>query len=126
MVQLEAIGPKTLAQHIHKRESPKIADVGKVVDRRPASIHADGVIAHWRKVFHLLRQRVVEAQGHNWKGIFIVPDPWPREVLGEIPFTLSPDISQKNLRVYFVQSKKYRASPVFRKLASGSPIATTG
>jgi hypothetical protein len=39
--------------------------MGKIVDRRAASIHADGVIACRGKLLDLLGQRVVEAQRHN-------------------------------------------------------------
>ena len=65
------------AQQVDESEGAEIADVGEVVDRGPAGVHADGVVARRRELFHLLGQRVVEAQRHKYRGIFIVPPAEP-------------------------------------------------
>src|ERR1019366_8727619 len=65
VVQLEAVGAQTLAQQVHEREGAEVADVGKIVHRGSAGVHADGVVARRCKFLHLLRQRVIEAQRHN-------------------------------------------------------------
>ena len=62
--------PQQPEQHVEHDDRARIADMGEVVDRRPAHIHA-----HARGIDRgehplLARQRIVELQIHK--------EPWPR------------------------------------------------
>ena len=52
-------------QHVEHDDRPRIADMGEVVDRRAAHIHAHDFGIDGDELFFRPRQRVVEAQGHG-------------------------------------------------------------
>ena len=51
---------------IGEDERAPVADVGEVIDRRPAAIHADSLVGRIqrRKLLHGARQRVEQCEGH--------------------------------------------------------------
>ena len=49
-------------QHVEDDDRPRIADMGVVVDRRPADIHAHVIVVEGDEVLLRARQRVVDAQ----------------------------------------------------------------
>ena len=65
VVEAESAGAQPFAQEVEERERAEVADMGVIVNRGAAGIHADGVVARRRKLLHPLGQRVVEAQSHN-------------------------------------------------------------
>jgi hypothetical protein len=62
-------------QHVEHDHRPRIADMGVVIDRRPADIHADILVIDRLELFLGPRQRVPEFElGHVNSPI---PAPWP-------------------------------------------------
>jgi len=57
--------PQQAEQHVEHDHRPRIADIGKVVDRRPADIHADIGRVERPKNALLAGQRIVEFQVHR-------------------------------------------------------------
>ncbi len=49
----------------HAKEHGLRADVRRVVDRRPARVHADRLAVRWGEWFDLAREGVIEAEGHG-------------------------------------------------------------
>ncbi len=45
VVEAESAGAQPFAQDVEEREGPEVADMGVIVDRGAAGIHADGVVA---------------------------------------------------------------------------------
>ena len=52
-------------QHIEHDDRPRIADMGEVIDRRPADIHAHILRIERREIFLRLGQGVEQAQSHR-------------------------------------------------------------
>ena len=57
--------PQQPEQHVEHDDRARIADMGEVIDRRSADIHADIVGIERRERPLLLGQRIVEAQFHG-------------------------------------------------------------
>jgi hypothetical protein len=55
--------PQHAPQHVDAHEHAEIADVPAAVDRQPARVHADGVVAQRREFLFGPCQRVVETHG---------------------------------------------------------------
>ena len=51
-------------EHVEDDDRPRIADMGEVVDRRPAHIHAHVLRIDRREDFLLARKRIVERESH--------------------------------------------------------------
>jgi hypothetical protein len=64
---LEAVSAhaKPATQDVDCNEGPEIADVGEVVDRGAAVVHADGIVGEWLERFDFAGERVVEMEGHG-------------------------------------------------------------
>jgi hypothetical protein len=57
--------PLQAEQHVEYDHRPRVADMGEVIDRRPAHIHADIRRIERRECTFLARQRIVEFQVHR-------------------------------------------------------------
>jgi hypothetical protein len=68
MIQAKAAHPQPAAQKINECKGPKIANMRVILNRGTAGIHPNGITLSGLELFHPLRKRVVEAQGHVWKG----------------------------------------------------------
>ena len=58
--------PQQPEQYVEHDDRPRIADMGEVIDRRSADIHADIVRIERRERPLFLRQRIVQAQLHGY------------------------------------------------------------
>ncbi len=65
VVELVAVGAKPAAQDVLKSEGAQVSDVDEVVHRRPAGVHSDHISVERSEGLDLLREGVVEAQGHR-------------------------------------------------------------
>jgi len=63
--QLVALELQIPPQNVAKNESPKIADMGKIPDRRPADVHADLARFERLKFLDLSRKCVIEMEPHQ-------------------------------------------------------------
>jgi hypothetical protein len=57
--------PQQPEQHVEHDDGPRVADVGVVVDRRSAHIHADVLVVDRPERLLPARQRVVERERHG-------------------------------------------------------------
>ena len=57
--------PQQPVEHVEHDDRPRIADMGEVIDRRPAYIHAHAIRVERSELPLLARQRVVELQLHG-------------------------------------------------------------
>ena len=56
---------KQAEEHVEDDDRPRVADMGKIVDRRPADVHAHVLGIEGDKVLLLPCQRVVEPKSHR-------------------------------------------------------------
>ncbi len=64
VVHLVAAIDQPAAQNVLESEGPQVADVGVIVDRGAAGVHAHGIAFERLKRLHLLGESVVETKGH--------------------------------------------------------------
>ena len=64
VIQRVAARAQPAAQDVREHEGPEIADMGVVVDGRPAGVHPHDVVVEGIELLQLLGQGVIEPQGH--------------------------------------------------------------
>ena len=64
MPNVEVAGFEETSQQIGEQKRTEIADVGKVIDSRTATVHLDAASGERLEPFYLVCQRVIESNFH--------------------------------------------------------------
>ena len=71
-------------EHVEGHRRPAIADMGEIVDRRAADIHAHGLCIEWLENFFLLGPGIVKLQCHKpclgWRASILIDNRVPRQL----------------------------------------------